>query len=229
MTSGKSHKQVGSIGAVLGLLAVPLLVLALAAQPGRAFPVQSATTASSPASPEEEGAGGEQSPRTIPRIVLGAQTATPGVNVVIALYYTPAQGVELRSLVVEVEWVSKHLQFVRSQRGIAAEMIGANVDTKVTGTRTDSESLERTTLRIDASVVEENPKRGLPEGLLAYLTFRVSSDAQPFAIELRPTLVSALDISSPARKIAEAEMENGKVSVELPGLPPYVTCFFFTH
>ena len=229
MTSGKSHKQVGSVGAVLGLLAVPLLVLALAAQPGRAFPVQSATTASSPVSQEEDGAGGEQSPRTIPRIVLGAQTATPGVNVVIALYYTPAQGVELRSLVVEVEWVSKHLQFVRSQRGIAAEMIGANIDSKVTGTRTDSESLERSTLRINASVVEENPKRGLPEGLLAYLTFRVSPDAQPFAIELRPTLISALDISSPARKIAEAEMENGKVGVELPGLPPYVTCFFFTH
>ena len=63
MTSGKSHKQVGSIGAVLGLLAVPLLVLALAAQPGRAFPVQSATTASSPASPDEEGAGGPWSKR----------------------------------------------------------------------------------------------------------------------------------------------------------------------
>ncbi len=158
MTSGKSHKQAGSVGAVLGLLAVPLLVLAFAAQPGRAFPVQSATAASSPASPEEEDAGGEQSQRTIPRIVLGTQTATPGVNVVIALYYTPAQGVELRSLVVEVEWVSKHLQFVRSQRGIAAEMIGADIDSKVTGTRTDSESLERSTLRINASVVEENPK-----------------------------------------------------------------------
>ena len=229
MAGEKRSKTVNKLSASLLLAAVGLLVLAVGSQRGKAFQSQLEPAASVQSSEEAKPAGNEKSSRTIARIALGAQTATVGVNVVVPLYYTPAEGEELRSITVEVEWVSKHLQFVRYQRGIAAEMIGANVDAKVTGTRTDANSIERSTLRIDASVVEEDPKRGLPEGLLAYLTFRVSPDAQAFAIELRPALVSALDISNPAKEITQAEMVNGKVSIELPGLPPYVTCFFFTH
>jgi len=211
------------------LAAVELLVLVVGSQPGKAFQSQLEPAASVQSSGEAKPAGKEESSRTIARIALGAQTATSGVNVVIPLYYTPAEGEELRSITVEVEWVSKHLQFVRYQRGIASEMIGANVDAKVTGTHTDARSIEYSTLRIDVSVAEEDPKRGLPEGLLAYLTFRISPEAQPFTIELRPVLISALDISAPANNIETVEMQNGKVSIELPGLPPYVTCFFFTH
>ena len=229
MTGRKRRETMHRVGVGVLLAVLAMLVPELGLQPGRAFPARLEMQASSQAGEEENAAENEGSNRTIARIALGAQTATTGVNVVIPLYYTPAQGVELRSLSVELEWVSQHLRFVRHQRGIAAETIGADVDATLTGTRTDASSIERSTLRIDASVVEEDPKRGLPEGLLAYLTFRVSPDAQPFAIELRPALVSALDISNPAKTIAQAEMINGKVSIELPGLPPYVTCFFFTH
>lgn len=206
-----------------GLLAAWLLASGLAGAGSTALACQAETQA--PPSPEQR----PPADPALPRITLGSQTGMPGTNVVVPLYYTPARGVELRSLSVEIEWVSQNLQFVRSERGISAEMIGADVASKVTGTEKDAKSLERSRLRVDASVVEENPRRGIPEGLLAYLTFKISTAAQPFAIELRPKLVSATTIGSLGGKISKAELEAGAVRVELPGLPPSVTCFFFTH
>lgn len=217
------------IGTASRWLGVALLVFGLSIRPSKALPPQS----------EEEGPANKSEKSTkeekkranpaLPRLVIESGTGSPGVNVVVPLYQTPPQGVELRSLSVEIEWVSKNIQFVRLERGISAESIGADVTGKITGTSKDAKSIEHSTLRLDASVVEENPTRGIPEGLLAYLTFRISPEAQPFAIELRPKLISAEAIGSSGQKFTQAEAESGKISVELPGLPPYVTCFFFTH
>lgn len=171
----------------------------------------------------------ERANPALPRIALGSQDGTPGVEVIVPLYYSPPRGVETRSLAVEIEWISQNLQFVRFARGISAESIGADVSGKVTETRRDSKNIEHSNLRIEASVVEQDPKRGIPEGLVAYLTFKISPEAKPFTIELRPKLLSARFIGTPGQTFTQAETESGKVTVELPGLPPYVTCFFFTH
>ncbi len=205
-----------------------LTLTLLTVESGHSLPLQSEMQPS-PAQSTEANRESARSDPSLPRISLGSQTGTPGTSIVIPLYYTPPEGGDLRSLAVEVEWVSKNLQFVRSERGISAESIGADVAGKVTGTQKDDKGIEHSTLRIDASVVEENPKRGIPEGLLAYLTFKISSEAQAFAIELRPKLLAATEIGPAGKKISQAEVENGRVGVELPGLPPYVTCFLFSH
>lgn len=163
------------------------------------------------------------------RLSVGSQDATLGSNVVIPLYFTLPPGVELRKLSAEIEWVSKNLQFVKVERGLAPETVGANVGAKVTQTVKDEKGLEHSTLLIQASVVEENPTRGIPSGLQAYLTFEISTEVQAAAIELRPKLISASTMGTSEQEITQAEIESGKINVELPGLPPYVTCFFFSH
>lgn len=164
----------------------------------------------------------------LPRLAIDTQTGVPGTNVVVPLYFSPPQAVELRAISVEIEWVSKNLKFVRLEKGISAEAIGAQVNGKVTGPTQEAKSIEHSTLRIDVTT-DKDAKKGIPDGLLAYLTFQVSADAQPFAIELRPKLVSAESVGAAGKKFTQAEVQTGKVNVELPGLPPYVTCFFFSH
>lgn len=166
---------------------------------------------------------------SLPRLMVDSQSGTPGTNVVVPLYFTPPQGAALRTVTVEIDWVSKNVHFVRLDRGTSAEAIGAVVTGKVTGTSKDAKSLEHSTLRINASVTDEIPKDGFPDGLLAYLTFQISPDAQPFAVELRPKLIAAEAIGNADKKFTQAEVETGKINVELEGLPPYVACFFFSH
>jgi len=163
------------------------------------------------------------------RLAMATQSGLPGTDIVLPLYLTPPAGVELRSLTVEIEWVSKNIQFSRLEAGVATQSIGANIAGRITGTTRDANSIEHSTLQIDASVAEQNPKRGFPEGLIAYLMFHISTGAQPYSVELRPRLVGARPIGSPDITITQAEIREGKINVELPGLPPYVTCFFFGH
>ncbi len=165
----------------------------------------------------------------LPHLMVDSQSGSPGTNVVVPLYLTPPQSAALKTVTVEIEWVSKNVQFVKLERGISAEAIGAAITGKVTGTSKDAKSIEHSRLRIEASVTDENPKEGFPDGLLAYLTFRISADAQPFAVELRPKLIAAEAIRNAGKKFTQAEVEPGQIRVELPGLPPYVTCFFFNH
>ena len=61
-----------------------------------------------------------------------------------------------------------------------------------------------------------------------------SQDAKPFAIKLTPTVVSAEDLSTPAKKVASVGTEPGLVTVEAldavyDRLAPQVACFFFSH
>ncbi len=229
MRSKEPNRIVRKTRATLGVLAIVIALVEFGAHAASAFSGQSETQALPDDGKKSSAEGQQQAGPSIPRITFGEQSGTPGGNVVVPLFYTPARGLELRSVTVEVEWVSKNLRFARLDRGIAAEMIGANVTAKVTGTSKDAKAIEHSTLRIDVSEVDENPKKGLPEGLLAYLTFQISPDAQPFSIELRAKQVSATEIGTGAKKIAKVKLENGKVNVESPGLPAYVTCFFFSH
>lgn len=165
----------------------------------------------------------------LPRLSMESQAGAPGTEVVVPLYVSGLLGAELRSISVEIEWVSKNLTFLKSARGIAPESVGARVRARVARVIQDANNLEHSTLLVEAAVVEENPDRGIPEGLLAYLTFQISPEAQPAEIGLRPKLQYAEQTGPPGRKLMRAEVEFGKVIVELSGLPPYVICFFFTH
>ena len=169
-----------------------------------------------------------------PRVSLAEIGGNPGASLMMPLFFTPDPQNPLRSLTVDIEYVSNSLIFQKISRGLAAELANADIQTNLTEGKPDDKGLKRAKLRITASLPEPNSKDGLPHGLLAYLLFQVSPDAKPFAIKLTPTVVSADDLSTPPKKVANVDVKPGLVTIEAleamyDRLAPAVACFFFTH
>jgi len=170
----------------------------------------------------------------VPRVSLAEIRATPGASLMMPVALTPDPKNPLRSLTVDIEFVSNSLTFQKTSPGLAAELVNVTIQANLTDGKPDDKGLKRAKLRITASLPEPNPKEGLPDGLLAYLLFQVSQDAKPFAIKLTPTVVSAEDLSTPPKKVASVGTEPGLVTIEAldavyDRLAPQVACFFFSH
>ena len=165
----------------------------------------------------------------VPRVVVGEITGNPGNSLMIPLYYTPYPNVPLRSFTVEIEYVSNSLKFKRAEKGTAAESAGAEVEAVLTDGAADPKGVTRSKLRLTLSLTDKQPQRGLPEGLLAYLLFQLSTQAKPFVIKLNTAVVSAQDIQNPPRKVSKVYAKAGTVVVELADVNPEATCFFFSH
>lgn len=179
---------------------------------------------SAQAQPEGEKASEE----AVPRVAVGEITGSPGASLMIPLYFTPDPKTPLRSIVVDIDYVSNNLKFHKAARGTAAEQAGAEISANLTDGAPDENGLIRSTLRVSASLAEETSKTGLPAGLLAFLMFDVSMDAKAFSIRLNTTVVSAEDLRDPPQ-VAKVNAVPGMVVVEIPDLMPEATCFFFTH
>ena len=171
----------------------------------------------------------QDSSEAAPRVSVGEITGTPGSSLMLPLYYTADPDVPLRSLIVEIEYVSNSLKFNKASRGVVTEQVGADVAATLIEGTPNEDGVTRSKLQIATSLVEENPEKGIPGGLLAFLLFRVSSDAKPFAIRLNTSVVAASDIQDPPQKVTQIATAPGLVVVELADVLPEATCFFFTH
>ncbi|MBI4481063.1 MAG: hypothetical protein HY651_13675 [Acidobacteria bacterium] len=163
----------------------------------------------------------------VPRVSLAELTGSQGEDVMMPLYFTPDPKVPLRSLTVEIDYVSNNLKFDGASKGLAAENTGVQVSAAVDNGKPDDKGLSRAKLRVTTSLADPANQDGLPEGMLAYLIFRVSNDAKPFAIKLNTSLVSAEDLQN--RKVTKVSAQPGLITVETFEAIPTPTCFFFTH
>jgi len=166
---------------------------------------------------------------TVPRVGLAELSGTPGSSLMMPLYFTPDPKAPLHSISVDIEFVSNNLQFQKASKGVASEQANAEIVTSVTDGQPDDKGITRSKLHVTASLTGPTPKEGLPDGLLAYLLFQISLDAKPFSIKLTPAVVSAEDMSTPPKKIANVGTEPGLVVVQLLDVMPEATCFFFSH
>ena len=169
-----------------------------------------------------------------PRVSLAEIDGTPGASLMMPFSLTPDPKNPLRSLTVDIEYVSNSLIFQKASRGLAAELANADIQSNLTESKPDDKGLKRAKLRVTASLPEPNTKEGLPQGLLAYLLFQVSPDAKPFLVTMTPTIVSAYDLSTPPEDVTNVVTKPGSVSIDDLGdrydrLAPAVACFFFTH
>jgi hypothetical protein len=159
-----------------------------------------------------------------PLVILGTVAADPGTNATIPLYFKPKAGQALQGLHLEVVFVSNSVKFAKSEKGVASEM--QNVELKLVPAELGAEgNIRRTRLDIDVSVSGGAPDVSLPEGLLAFLDFRVPTDAKAFSIALNPQAVAGRDADG---KPVALSAEAGKIIVSVPDAP-MVGCFFFTH
>jgi hypothetical protein len=171
----------------------------------------------------------ESSTEAVPRVSLDEIMGSPGASLMIPFYYTPDPKEPLRSIAADVEFVSNHLKFQKFSRGVIPDDVSAEITTNLTEGKPDDKGVIKSKLHVTVSLTDKNPKKGLPEGLLAFLLFQVTMDAKPFTIKLTPSIVSGEDLNNPPRKIAKITGVPGTVVVEIPDLLPEATCFFFSH
>ncbi len=166
-------------------------------------------------------------PKTTTRVTLGSSSGEPGTSLVVPIYFTPAQDLQVGRLKLEVNFVSANLKFTKLDAGIAAEMGNVDLSTDVQVGENEN-GLETTTLTVTASFPSgEPPEKGIPAGLLGYITLRIEEDGRPASITLRTTAEgSPLGSNEP---LEDLRSFDAKVEVFAPGTQPIVACFFFTH
>ena len=165
----------------------------------------------------------------MPRVAVGEINGTPGSSLMVPLYFTPDPDRPLRSISVELEYISNSLEFRNAASGTAVQQIGATLNSTLTAGEPDENDLTRSRLRIDVEVPESQAEQGIPDGLLSFLMFDVSTEARPFAIRLNTTVLSAQTAETPSQTITDVSTLPGLVVVELLDMMPENTCFFFTH
>lgn len=165
----------------------------------------------------------------VPRVAVGEINGTPGSSLMVPLYFTPDPDRPLRSISVELEYISNSLEFRNAASGTAVQQIGATLNSTLTAGEPDENDLTRSRLRIDVEVPESQAEQGIPDGLLSFLMFDVSTEARPFAIRLNTTVLSAQTAETPSQTITDVSTLPGLVVVELLDMMPENTCFFFTH
>ncbi len=177
------------------------------------------------AAQEESGKAQEKEPidtKTTTRVTLGSSSGTPGTSVVVPIYFTPAEGVQVGHLKVEVSFVSANLKFDKVERGIAAEMGDVDLKNDLKVSKNDKD-VETSTLQVTAAAPE---KKTIPAGLLGYITLKINETGRPANITMRATVEGADTASKPLTKIRAFDAQ---VEVLAPGTQPAVACFFFSH
>jgi len=165
--------------------------------------------------------------KTTTRVTPGNSSGTAGNSVVVPLYFTPADGVSVGRVRIEMTFVSVNLKFDKLDRGIGAEMAGLEMKSEVKAGKNE-QGLETSTVIIEGGVPpSRTPKQGIAAGLLGYITLKIGEKSTPASISIRTKAEAwALGSDQPLEDITTSE---AKVDVLAPGTQPSVACFFFTH
>ena len=143
------------------------------------------------------------------QISIEMDSGSPGEVVSLPLYFIPPRSEKIGRIIIEVKYPSGELIFVKFDPG------SSDTDTKThSGDSNGTVSFEMTAAK------------SIGEGLLGYLVFRVSKDAQPGNVP-----VSILRAVSYNDADSEVPMQASGSAVEVvpKGFTPYIGCFFFTH
>ncbi|MBI4460454.1 MAG: hypothetical protein HY648_10405 [Acidobacteria bacterium] len=160
------------------------------------------------------------------RVILGSTSGPPASPVVVPIYFTPLEGVDVGRLTLTVDFISRNLKFSKIDPGVAAEMGKVDVTAEAKDGKNE-EGLETTTLTITASFLQSPPPdKGIPSGLLGYLSLDVNADARPATINLRAA-AEAQDLKT--NQPIPIEAASSTVDVLAPGTEPLVVCFIFSH
>ena len=124
------------------------------------------------------------------------------------------------SITVELTFPKATLRFVRASAGLAGEMAEANVQ----GTVRDAPDVSGLSLL----TVTLTAKQPIKLGILAYLQFRVATDAPKGMVPLRDRSVQAASLDGQTQPLAKGR--DGQVEIfERDEQIPLIGCFFFTH
>ena len=173
-----------------------------------------------------QGQTAEAPEREAARVSLGTTSGSAGDLIVVPIYFTPAQGVEVAHLKLEISYVSANLKFSNLEAGVAATTGGVDLHSEVKEAKNEK-GIDTQTLQITASFASSEPaKKGIPEGLLAYVAMKISESGRSARITLRGSAQARELGSNKALYLRDFETS---LDVFGAGAQPMLTCFFFSH
>ena len=176
--------------------------------------------------PAETAKGIEEiDPKTTTRVAVGNGSGNVGSSIVVPIYFTPAPGVSVGHLKLEIEFISVNMKFGKLERGVAAEMGNAELKTNLREEKNDK-GVESSTLTIEATSPAAS-KSGLTGGLLAYMTMQLNENGRPAKIALRTS--AEAEETGTGKPVDNLKSFDGQVEVFAAGTAPAVSCFFFSH
>jgi len=151
---------------------------------------------------------------------VGFSTAQPGDPIDIPITLSGAEQPQMGSITVELAFPKTALTFVRADAGLAGEMAEANVQGTVQNAPDDSK-LSLLTISVPA-------KKPMKPGIVAYLKFRVPTEAKKGRVQFKVRSVKAASLAGAPQPLAKGR--DGAVEVfDRDEEVPQIGCFFFTH
>jgi hypothetical protein len=155
-----------------------------------------------------------------PTLNIGISTAKSGDPVDIPLTISGAEQAQMGSIQLELTFPKETLHYVRGSVGLSGEMAGAAVE----GTIRDAPDISGLSF-LTVSITAKQP---IKPGILAYIHFRVSTEAPKGMVPLKGRSVEAKTLSGESQPLAKGR--DGQVEVfARDETIPLIGCFFFTH
>ncbi len=186
------------------LLAMTLIALGLVSGTGTA-------------AAQEEGTPG----RRATRLDLGFVQSPPGSHVSVPLTLTLPRGVEIGRVTNEITFPAQLLSFQEARKGLAAEMVEAEVTTEV---KQDDQDPDSSILEV---TIESKTGMAIPRGVLVDLVFNISEQAQLGKTLVLKNAASAVNLEDPPQPIHPVTGDNGEVAIDEIAIA--FACFFFMH
>jgi hypothetical protein len=162
-----------------------------------------------------------------PKLTLGDSDGSPGGSIVVPIYFSPSESVEVGELKAMVTFVSKNMKYSSIKKGLAAESGNVDLKAELKEGKNDK-GLETSTLTITAVIPSPKPgQKGIPPGLIGYLTLKVNETAGPANITMRTT-GQAMELGT-KKALPKLDTIDAQVDILANGSEPLVSCFFFSH
>jgi len=177
--------------------------------------------------PGSTGAAGEQLEVTIPEevihLALGSPPpAAPGRQVFVPLVLGGSEEFQVGTLVSEILFPNALLSFEGVTIGESADRVGAQPQASV---QADEENPEQS--RLEVTIVSSEGKP-IPDGLLAYLTFQVSEQAEVGDAMILEHTASASTLEDPLHSLDPVTARSATIEVNIFDTP-FFACFFYMH
>ena len=156
------------------------------------------------------------------RLTLSPSSGLPDSEVILPIYLWSG-GASVGSLTVDITFPGRLVSFVKVERTFLSEMTGTQVQSEVAADSTEDASVLKLVLATPAGTPA---REAIPDGPIAYLTFRVGKDTPlntEVVLGLKAAGASADDPSRPLPPVAAPE---GKITVQAA---PVSGCFFYMH
>jgi hypothetical protein len=163
----------------------------------------------------------EASGRRATRLDLGFVQSPPGSHVSVPLTLTLPRGVEIGRVTNEITFPAQLLSFQEARKGLAAEMVEAEVTTEV---KQDDQDPDSPILKV---TIESKTGMAIPRGVLVDLVFNISEQAQLGETLVLKNAASAVNLEDPPQPIDPVTGDDGEVAIDEAAIA--FACFFFMH